>query len=483
MSGVRSATVRAAAVALAALAVLVGAVQSGRPRQASSLRASLAPSYDPNVLARDVLAQLVALDTTEATGSTTKAAEAVAARFLAAGFPPSDVHVVGPGGRKQNLVVRYRGTGARKPLLLLAHLDVVNARREDWRVDPFTLLERHGFLYGRGTTDMKDMAAAFVSNLLTLRQEHHRPERDVVLALTADEEGGNANGVEWLLGNRRELIDASLALTEGGGGQVHEGRYAAYTLQAAEKAYVTFEVRARGAGGHSSVPGTDNAIGRLAAALTRITSLQFPVSLNEVTRAFFQRMATVEGGALGRDMTALVAGAAPDPDAARRLSRLPYYNALLRTTCAITGVEGGSGENGLPQSASALVNCRPLPGTSLAEVEGALKRVVADSAVAVAVVERTEPAPPSPLPGEIVGAVEAVAGEMWPGVPVIPAMGPGATDGRLLRPAGIPTYGVGPFRDIEDNRAHAVDERIGVKQFYEEREFLYRLIKNLTATR
>ncbi|RPJ54719.1 MAG: M20/M25/M40 family metallo-hydrolase, partial [Acidobacteria bacterium] len=388
----------------------------------------------------------------------------------------------GPGGRKQNLVARYRGSGSnRRPLLLLAHADVVDARREDWSVDPFTLLERGGFLFGRGTIDMKDLVAAFVTNLIGLRGEGYRPDRDIVLAVTADEEGGEANGAEWLLRNRPDLIEASLCLTEGGGGQIHEGRYAAYTLQAAEKGYVTFSLEARSAGGHSSLPGPDNAIHRLAAALTRVASQQFPVALNEVTRTFFARMGPLEGGSVGRDMSAIVAGPLPDPDAVRRLSRLPYYNALLRTTCVATGLDGGEAENALPQRASALVNCRLLPGAEIGAVQQALTKAIADPAVSVIVVARTEPTAPSPTAGETVKAVEDTAREMWPGVPVVPAMGTGTTDGRFLRAARIATYGVGPFRDIEDNRAHGRDERIGVKQFYEEREFLYRLIKRLAG--
>ncbi|RPJ75171.1 MAG: M20/M25/M40 family metallo-hydrolase, partial [Acidobacteria bacterium] len=298
-----------AVAALVALGALAAAGQVARSGGAASVRTATAPSFHLNRLALDVLRELVAIDTTVTSGSATRAAEAVRARLLNAGFAASEVVIAGPGGRKQNLVARYRGSGSnRRPLLLLAHADVVDARREDWSVDPFTLLERGGFLFGRGTIDMKDMVAAFVTNLIGLRGEGYRPDRDIVLAVTADEEGGEANGSEWLLRNRPDLIEASLCLTEGGGGQIHEGRYAAYTLQAAEKGYVTFSLEARSAGGHSSLPGPDNAIHRLAAALTRGASQQFPVALNEVTRTFFARMGPVEGGSVGRDMSAMVAG-------------------------------------------------------------------------------------------------------------------------------------------------------------------------------
>lgn len=470
-----------AVAALVALGALAAAGQVARSGGAASVRTATAPSFHLNRLALDVLRELVAIDTTVTAGSATRAAEAVRARLLNAGFAASDVVIAGPGGRKQNLVARYRGTGRRAPLLLLAHADVVEARREDWTVEPFTLLERGGYLYGRGTTDMKDMAAAFVANLASLRREGYRPDRDVILAFTADEESGDANGVEWLLRNRRDLIDASLCLTEGGGGQIHEGRYAAYTLQAAEKGYATFSLEARSPGGHSALPGPDNAIYRLAAALTRVAGHQFPAALNEVTRSFFARMGPVEGGSAGRDMSALGAGPVPDSESVRRLSRLPYYNALLRTTCVATGIDGGHAENALPQKATALLNCRLLPATEVSDVERALTQVVGDPAVSITLVDRTEPAPPSPPAGEVVNAVDEAAREMWPGVPVIPVMGTGTTDARFLRRAGIAAYGVGPFRDIEDNRAHGRDERIGVKQFYEEREFLYRVIKKLTG--
>jgi len=479
--GFRGQGARVAAIVFVALAALVSIGQMARRAHPSNGGAA-ASAYHLDALAREVLEELVHIDTTTGTGSATRAVEAVRSRLLGAGFPAVDLVIAGPGGRKQNLVARYRGTGRRPPLLLLAHADVVEARREDWSVDPFTLLERGGFLYGRGTVDMKDMAAAFVSNLVGLREDGYCPDRDVIFALTADEEGGDANGVEWLLGNRRDLIDASLCLTEGGGGQIHDGRYAAYLVQASEKVSATFSIVARGPGGHSAVPGRENAVYRLAAALSRLATHQFPVSINDVTRPFFGRMAPVEGGSLGRDMSALVSGAVPDADAARRLSRHPYYNALLRTTCVTTSIEGGGAENTLPRTAAATVNCRLMPGSGADEVQQALAAAIADPAVSITLVGRTEPAPPSPVAREVLEAVAGTVGEMWPGVPVIPAMGTGTTDARFLRRAGIAAYGLGPFRNVEDNRAHGPDERIGVKQFHEEREFLYRLIKKLSGT-
>ncbi|HSK10427.1 MAG TPA: M20/M25/M40 family metallo-hydrolase [Vicinamibacterales bacterium] len=461
---------RVAGIALVAGALALVALATGGQRAGGE--AAL------NEEARSILQELVELDTSGQNG-TTRAAQAMAARFRAEGFPPGDIHLVGPADHKQNLVVRLRGSGRARPLLLLAHLDVVEARREDWSVDPFTLLERGGYYYGRGTTDMKDMAAAWVVALLEMKRRGLVPDRDVILALTADEEGGDANGVDWLVRHRRHLIDAEFCLTEGGGGQMHDGRNVVYRVQAAEKVYLSFRLEARDAGGHSALPRPGNPIYRLAAALERSSRLEFPARLNEITTAFFRRMAAVEGGAIGRDME-LITGGDPAPDALRRLSRLPYYNALIRTTCVATRVEAGHAENALPQSATAVVNCRLLPGDVPGDVEGRLVEAVADPEVVVSMIGEADSGPVSPLAPEVMGPIEQVAGEMWPGVPVVPVMEAGATDGRILRRAGIPTYGLGAFQPVEDDRAHGRDERIGVRQFREERQFLARLVTRLS---
>ena len=463
-------------IALFALTVAV--------ERAADLAAPGRPQPNPplDVEARAILQELVEINTAEPHGSTA-AALAMAARFRGAGFPEEDIHLAGPEERKQNLVVRLRGDGgSSKPLLLLAHLDVVEARREDWSSDPFTLVEREGYLYGRGTTDMKDMAACWVVTLLDMKRRGVRPVRDVVLALTADEEGGGANGVDWLVRNRRELIDAAVCLTEGGGGQIHDGRYVVYNLQAAEKVYLTFRLEATDAGGHSALPRAGNPISRLAAALTRLEAHRFPPRLNEVTRGFFTRMAEVESGSIGLDMRRLVSGEAGEADtAARRLSRLPYYNALLRTTCTTTRVEGGHAENALPQRATAWVNCRLLPEEVPDEVERALVQAVGDSQVSVSRVGEAHPGPAAPLLPEVVEAVSRAVGEMWPDVPVVPTMLTGATDGRILRRAGIPTYGLGAFKNVEDSRAHGRDERIGIRQFREERALLASIVTRLSG--
>ena len=313
-------------------------------------------------LARDILKELVEIDTTDSSGDNTRAAEAMAARLRAAGFGGPDLQVLAPVPRKGNVVARLRGSGAGRPILLLAHLDVVEARREDWSFDPFTLLERDGYFYGRGTVDIKSGAAVLVANLIRLKQEGFEPQRDLIVALTADEEGGSCNGVDWLLQNRRDLVDADYCLnTDGGGGEIRKGRRVANELQTSEKVYLSFQLETTSSGGHSSLPVRENAIYRLAEGLARLAAFEFPVSLNETTRAFFERMSRVESGDLARDMRALVA-TPPDAGAAARLAAAsPYYNALMRTTCVATRLQAGHADNALPQTALALVNCRILP--------------------------------------------------------------------------------------------------------------------------
>jgi len=452
---------------------------------AAAVAAGSAQSATPDARARDIFKQLIEINTTDTpAGSVTAAAEAAAARLRAAGFPPSDVQLLGPDPRKHNLVARYRGAGRRRPLLLVAHLDVVEARREDWTVDPFTLVEKDGFFYGRGTLDDKGMAASLLANLIRLKEERFTPDRDLILALTADEEGGNFNGVDWLLKNHRPLVDAELALNEGGSGQMNHGKYLVNEVQASEKVYQDFRLEVRNPGGHSSRPVRDNAIYHLSAALARLAQFDFPVNLSEVTRTYFERMAALQSDAkVAADMRA-VAGAQTDMSAARRLSDAsPFYNALMRTTCVATRLEGGHANNALPQLAAANVNCRILPGESPAAIKERLQQVLADAELTVTFVGQATPSAPSPLNPEVMRAVESITAAMWPGVVVVPVMAPGATDGLFLRNVGIPTYGVeGVFVEIDDNRSHGQDERVGVKQFFEEVEFQYRLIKALSRS-
>jgi acetylornithine deacetylase/succinyl-diaminopimelate desuccinylase-like protein len=436
-------------------------------------------------LARDIYKELIEINTTTDAdpGGTTQAAEAMAARLRAAGFSGEDVQVLSSGPRDGNLVARLRGSGVggRKPILLLAHLDVVAARREDWTLDPFTFTEKDGYYYGRGTSDDKAMAAIFVANLIRMKQEGFVPDRDLIVALTADEEGGDHNGVEWLLKNKRELVDAAYALNEGGGGFLKQGKPFVHNVQAAEKVYYDFKLEVRNKGGHSSRPVKDNAIYRLSSALARLEAHDFPVMLNEVTRAYFGRLAETETGQMAADMRA-VSKNPNDAAAVKRLSASPVYNAMLRTTCVATQLEGGHAPNALPQLARANVNCRVLPDHSVKDVHAALTRVAADTAVHVSTLPEARGAPPSPLTAEVLQPIEALTKAMWPGVPVVPVMSTGATDGRPLRQNGIPTYGVsGLFGDMDDSRAHGRDERMLVKSFFEGHEFLYRLVKELSG--
>jgi acetylornithine deacetylase/succinyl-diaminopimelate desuccinylase-like protein len=437
-------------------------------------------------VARDIFKELIEINTTDSVGDNTRAAEAMAARLKAAGFPADDVRVLGPHPRKGNLVARLRGTGKGKPVLLLAHIDVVEARKEDWSpdLDPFSFIERDGFFYGRGTTDDKAMAAIWIANLIRYKQEGLVPDRDLVVALTADEEGGSHNGVDWLLQNHRALIEAEYCLNEGGGGDLKKGRRLANNVQAAEKVYLSFQLEAKNPGGHSSLPTKDNAIYRLASGLARLAAYDFPVRLSEVTRGYFARMAGVESGQTAADMKA-VAQPTPDPDAVKRLAEASaWYNAQMRTTCVATRLEGGHAENALPQTARATVNCRMLPGADPKEIAQTLVRVLDDDKIGVTPIGEPRPSQPSPLRPDVMGSIERITSEMWPGVPVIPTMSTGATDGLYLRNAGIPVYGVdGLFNETDDTRAHGRDERIGVKEFYEGREFLYRLVKTLAIGR
>jgi len=437
-------------------------------------------------LAHDVYRQLIEINTVDSVGSVTRAAEAVAERFRTAGFPAEDVRLLVPESKpeKGNLVVRYRGRGEGKPILLLAHLDVVAALRSDWSLDPFVLTEKDGYFYGRGSSDDKAMAAIFVANLLRARAAGWVPAHDVVLALTADEEGGEANGVKWLLAEHRELIDAALALNEGGGGALRDGKPFYQAVQAAEKVPVTFNLTVTNRGGHSSQPRPDNAIFQLAEGLVRVGRYSFPVRLNPVSRAFFEATAPLEEPKTAAAMRAILRNPR-DTSAARLLSATPRYNAFLRTTCTATRLAGGHAYNALPQAAIASVNCRLLPGESLDSVKATLARVVADTGIWITktVPFREPPSIPSPLGAEIMGPIAAVTRELFgPRVPPVPFMSAGATDGRFLRAAGVPTYGVsGLFGDPNDVRAHGRDERMLVKSFYEGQEFLYRLMVRLAG--
>ena len=444
-------------------------------------------------LAHDIFKQLIEINTTDSVGNVTTAAEAMAKRLRDGGFAEGDIKVAGPNERKKNLVVRFRGTGKRKPILFIGHLDVVEALRSDWTTDPFEFIEKDGYFYGRGTEDMKEGDAILVTNFIRLKREGYLPDRDLIVALTADEEGGSSNGVDWLLKEHRDWIAAEYCINlDGGEFEKDRDKRLLAGIQASEKVYVDFQFESLNPGGHSSVPSPDNAIYHLAGALARLQSFSFPLEINEITRSYFQRNAAMESGQLAADMKA-VAKQPPDPAAVKRLSAVPYYNSLLHTTCVATMLSAGHAPNALPQTARANVNCRIFPGEDPEEVHKALERVSNDPKVKVTVVAQhaadgkvvaVVPVPPSLLLPEVTQAMEKVLAAIWPGVPLVATMSTGATDGKYTRSAGIPTYGIScMFFDKNDNREHGKDERVGVQDFYDGVNFNYRLMKELSWSR
>ena len=442
---------------------------------AAQAQSSASAEYER--LARDLLRELIAINTTPSAGSTLEASLRMRDRMLAAGFPPEDVIVTEITPTKGNLVVRLPGRNpSLKPVLFLSHIDVVEADAADWTLPPFELIERDGYFFGRGTADDKDESAIHLTNLIRLRREGFSPERGIVVALTTDEEGGPDNGVVWLLENRRDLVDAEFVINEGGGGTVENGRKVANTVQASEKKFQNVIVEATNPGGHSSVPRPDNAIYELAAALQGIEKHRFPVRLNEITRAFFSRSAELVHPDTGAAMRAIVANPA-DARALAVLGANPRYNALLRTTCIATLLDAGQASNALPQRATANVNCRLLPDENPTDVVAALQ-AAAGRGVTVRLDGQATDSPPSPLAAQVLDPVEKVTREMWPNVPVVPVMSTGATDALYFRNAGIPVYGVsGIFAG--DTFTHGMNERQPVDGFYEGLEFMYRLAKEL----
>jgi len=444
-------------------------------------------------LAHDIFKQLIEINTTDSVGNVTTAAEAMAGRLRDSGFTNDDIRVAGPNERKKNLVARFRGTGKRKPILFIGHLDVVEALRSDWTTDPFEFIEKDGYFYGRGTEDMKEGDAILVTNFIRLKKEGYQPDRDLILALTADEEGGSSNGVDWLLKEHRDWVDAEYSINlDGGEFEKDKDKRLLAGIQASEKVYVDFQLESLNPGGHSSVPSPDNAIYHLAGVLARLQSFSFPLEINEITRSYFERNAAMESGQLAADMKA-VAKQPPDPAAVERLSAVPYFNSLLHTTCVATMLSGGHAPNALPQTARANVNCRIFPGEDPDVVHKTLEKVANDPKVKVTIVPQRAPdgrvvpvvpVPPSPLLPELTQAVEKVLSKVWPGVPLVGTMSTGATDGKYTRIAGIPTYGIScMFFDKNDNREHGKDERVGVQDFYDGVEFGYKLMKELSSRR
>jgi acetylornithine deacetylase/succinyl-diaminopimelate desuccinylase-like protein len=480
-------TLRIPGIAAAVLATLI--LIAGGAASAADSPADEAS----NKLAYGLLKQLVEINTTDSVGNVTTAVEAMAQRFRDAGFPSADVVEIGPDNpKKKNLVVRLHGTGKYKPVLLLGHIDVVEARREDWSTDPFKLIEKDGYFYGRGTSDMKGDDAIMVTTLLRMKQEGYRPDRDIILALTADEEGGCCNGPDWLLKNHRELIDAEFAInTDGWSITSEKGVPKMFRLGATEKVYADYQLSVTNRGGHSSEPRPDNAIYQLAQALLNISKYHFPFELNNVSRAYYERLAAQSPPQRAADIRGILK-TPPDPEAVERMSRQSPDNAIMRTNCVATLLSGGHAPNALPQRAEANVNCRILPGHSPEEVRLQLIKVVADSQITVRyvaddgkVVDKAPDRrgfPPPPLNPQILKPLDAVVAAMWPDIKVVPYMDAGASDAIYTSAAGIPTYGItGIAIDVDDVRAHGRDERVGFQSFYTGNLFFYRYMKALTS--
>ena len=455
----------------------------------TTVRASATPPLPPPAdqqLARDMLQGLVEINTTHAHGST-EAAKAIQGWLLSAGFAASDVIFLAPPDHptKGNVVVRYHGRQAKDPVLFLGHLDVVEAKPEDWSVDPFKLTQQDGWFYGRGTIDMKDGDAALVESLIRLKREKFVPDHDVIVAFTADEEaGGDSNGPAFLLKEHRDLIDAAMVVNlDGGGGGTKNGERQFYEIGTSEKTYVTFTLETVSPGGHGSLPGPDNAIYKLAAGLGRLEAFKFPVALTATTRASFDALAALESGSIATDMHA-VAQSPPDLAAAERLSQNVRLNAQLRTTCVATLISGGHAENALPQRAKATIQCRLLPGDSAANVQGLLTSTLADPAIHVTLDAPPIVSPESPPTPQIMKKVALLVHSMWPGVPIIPTMATGFSDDRQTRNAGMASYDIsGAWQDVDENRAHGRDERIGIQSFDESVEFTYRLLKTMSSAK
>lgn len=472
-----------------ALAICVALVSVG---SRGSAQTAQAPVYTPGKLtpaqqvAREVFKELVEINTSVTTGNITNGALAMAKRFREAGIPDSDIFVGGPRPERHNVVARLRGKnpGGRKPVLLLAHLDVVEALKADWspEFDPFTFTEKDGYYYARGVSDDKAMASIFVANVLRMKTEGYRPDRDMIIALTSDEESGPFNGVDWLVTNHRDLVDAGIVINEGGGGTLRDGKPVANYIELAQKITTNYTLRVTNRGGHSSLPREDNAITSLADALARVGRYRFPTQVNDVMRAFFSQTARVEKPAMARAMRALVVNP-NDKAALATLTAEPEYNTVLRTTCVATMLSGGHATNALPQLAEANVNCRIYPTETAESVRAALERVVADTTVKVLIKTQRPSSPPAIMSPEIISAVTRATREIFGEIPVIPTMLAGATDSRFFRSIGVDAYGVsGLFMDpLTDAREHGRDERMRMRSYYEGHEFLYRLTKLLST--
>ena len=474
--------------ALAALTAAIALATAASPQIVART-----PADDASIkLATDIFKQLIEINTSHSVGSTTIAAEAMAKRLRDAGFPDQDVVLMGPDPRRGNMVARLHGTGAHKPVLLIGHLDVVEAKRSDWTTDPFQFIEKDGYYYGRGTQDMKDSDAIMMATLIRMKQEGYKPDRDIILALTADEEGGPMNGVDWLVKNHRELVDAEFVLNLDGGGVLEEnGKLLGFTVDATEKVYADYQLNSLNPGGHSSMPTPDNAIYHLADALGRLEHYSFPFELNAVTRAELAGLART----YPPEKAAVVRGVLKDPpdqQAIAKLSDDPLLNSTMRTTCVATRLAAGHANNALPQTATANVNCRIFPGHSQEEIRQELVKIVADPKVSVGYVQLDESVTPTApkaqqLPAvtlreDVMKPLREVSAEFWPGMPVVPNMLIGASDSKYTYAAGMPSFGIsGIVLDDNDIRAHGKDERLPVQSFGIGVQFFYRYLKAQTS--
>jgi len=443
-------------------------------------------------LAHDLFKQLIETNTTDSVGSVTAAANAMRERLLLAGFAADDLKLLGPNKLKMNLVVTYHGKpgSSLKPILAICHLDVVEAKKEDWTTDPFVFIEKDGFFYGRGTQDIKEGDAALVFTLIRMKREGFVPDRDLVVALTADEEGGKSNGVNWLIQNHPELMNAEFVINpDAGGVSAEKGKATIFFVEATEKTYADFHVTAKNKGGHSSVPTTDNAIYHVANALLRLEKTPFPVEMNAVTTAEFEQMSKVLGGEVAADMKTVAANPA-DKAAVERLSTAPEWNATMRTTCVATMMSAGHAPNALPQTAMANVNCRILPGHSGEQTRQTLIKLfddptlnvdfVTDAGVVMGKGDERMSAPPPPVNKTVQGALSKTVQELWPGLAIVPTMEAGSTDSIYTVAAGIPSYGLNGFQiDEGDERMHGMNERMGVEPYYKGVEFTYLFMRDL----
>lgn len=470
------------------LATTLLIVSAAAPLKAQAPAASSLPvAYQR--LAREVITEAVNTNTTASIGSTTALANKLRTRLIAAGYPAADIHIVGGDPKNKNLIVRLRGSGTgKKAILLAAHLDVVEAKRADWKEDPFVLRLENGYFMGRGAEDDKSGVTVLITNFIRWKQEKWIPDRDIIGLFTADEETDATRGVQWVLAHERQLIDAEYSLnTDGGGVELANGKPRAFGMDASEKVFADFQLEATNPGGHSSRPRPDNAIYQLAHALTRLEAFTFPPKLNEVSKTQLERGAELQAPDTAADMRLIAAGySTPTPDAAAqeamaRLSRDPSFNAFFRTTCVATLLEGGHADNALPQRARATVNCRMLPNDPPAEVEAAIKRAVGDG-IAVTVTYPPVASDPSPLRPELMSLLDRLSAQYWPGAPVIPTMALGASDGLYLRNAGIPTYAVSAVAGVDgEGNAHGLNEKVREKSVYDAVAFWNDMVRGLAS--